>query len=361
MEKDIAKDLIDSIKTFDVRKVTLNSRFDAYINDKRELKSSTRTNYKYMYKKYVSESLGKRKIADITYSDIKKFYNDLILVRGFKPNSMEIIHTILHPIFTTAVKDGLIRINPTDGAMSEIKRTHNWTKKKRHALTIPEQRAFVGFIKNNDVYYHWFPVFTVLLGTGMRAGEFTGLRWEDCDFKNNVISVNHNLVYRPDEHTGKVTFYITTPKTEAGIREIPMISDVRNALVSEYMRQKKDGFCEYAIGEYTGFVFSNRDGKPLTAHNLNRAIERIRRDYNIIEADNAVKEKREPVYLPHFSVHNLRHTFCVRFCENESNIKVIQEIMGHADASTTMDIYNEATKEFKQERMSALEGKIIVY
>ena len=62
--------------------------------------------------------------------------------------------------------------------------------------------------------------------------------------------------------------------------------------------------------------------------------------------------------MPRFSAHNLRHTFCTRFCENESNLEVIQDIMGHADITTTMDIYAEATQEKKQEVMANLQGKI---
>ncbi len=57
-------------------------------------------------------------------------------------------------------------------------------------------------------------------------------------------------------------------------------------------------------------------------------------------------------------IHQLRHTFCTRFCENERDIKVIQEIMGHADISTTMDIYNEATMDRKKQSFANLEGKI---
>ena len=76
------------------------------------------------------------------------------------------------------------------------------------------------------------------------------------------------------------------------------------------------------------------------------------------EAERAKKERREPVVVPHFSVHNLRHTFCTRFCENETNIKVIQEIMGHADIGTTMNIYAEATEQKKKESFSNLKGKI---
>ena len=69
-----------------------------------------------------------------------------------------------------------------------------------------------------------------------------------------------------------------------------------------------------------------------------------------------MKAKKKILTLPHFSVHNLRHTFCTRMCENESNIKIIQEIMGHADITTTMDIYNEATMDKKRESFSNLEG-----
>ena len=72
----------------------------------------------------------------------------------------------------------------------------------------------------------------------------------------------------------------------------------------------------------------------------------------------AKAEGREPILLPKFSAHQLRHTFCTRFCENETNLKVIQSIMGHSDITTTMDIYADATQEKKQEIMANLNGKI---
>ena len=75
-------------------------------------------------------------------------------------------------------------------------------------------------------------------------------------------------------------------------------------------------------------------------------------------SEKAEKEKREPQLLPPFSCHKLRHTFCTRFCENETNIKVIQDIMDHADISTTMNIYAEATESKKRESFENLQGKI---
>lgn len=357
LEKDIAKDLQDEIDTYNAKKTTLNAFWEDYIANKQELKKSTRSNYKYMYDKYVRDEIGDKRLVDIKYSTIKKYYNSLI-EHDFKPNSMEIIHTILHPIFTIAVRDGYIRTNPTDGVMAEIKKSHDWEKPKRHALTEEQQERFVDYVREHKTYHHWLPIFTFLLGTGCRVGEAVGLRWEDCDFQNNIISINHSLIYRPDEDTRKVMYHITTPKTKSGIREVPMFAAVKKMLLEERLRQMKDGFNQTEIDGYSGFIFSNRFGSVLTPHNINRAIDRIIRDHNIEETELAKKEKRTPLLLPHFSVHNLRHTFCTRFCENETNLKIIQEIMGHADISTTMDIYNEATREKKKESFVNLEGKV---
>ena len=357
LEKQVRRDVEDGLNSFSAQKTTLNAFFDSYIETKYELKQSTRTNYKYMYKKYVQDDFGLKDIASIKYSDFKKFYIHLIKDIGFKPNSMEIIHTILHPIFTTAVRDSLIRINPTDGVMAEIKKSHDWEKPKRHALTESQQSAFVSYTANNKKYQHWLPVFTVLLGTGCRVGEVVGLRWEDCDFENNIISINHNLIYRLQD-SGKCEYHITTPKSKSGIRIIPMLSEVKQALFQERANQLETGFNHTTIDGYSGFIFQNRYGECLNAHCINRAIERIRKDYNKEEIKMASNEQREPELIPHFSAHNLRHTFCTRFCENETNLKIIQEIMGHADISTTMNIYNEATKEKKIESFANLEGKI---
>lgn len=356
-EEEIAADQRDGIDGKTARKVTLNDMFTVYMAGKVNLKQSTRTNYQYMYKNYVKDEIGSKPLQNIKYSDIKRFYNSLITDKGFKPNSMEIIHTILHPVFTLAVRDGYIRTNPTDGVMAEIKKSHDWEKAKRHALTLDEQAAFIGFLSSSDQYSHWLPMFTVLLGTGCRVGELIGLRWEDCNFKTDTISINHNLIYRQQDN-GQMELHITTPKTSAGCRTIPMLAEVKKALQDERKRQLTDGFKSVTIDGYTGFCFTNRFGDVYTPHTINRAIERIYKAYNVQETAKAAQEKREPVLIRHFSVHNLRHTFCTRFCENETNIKVIQEIMGHADITTTMNVYAEATEAKKKESFNNLEGKI---
>ena len=191
-EVKIRRAIEDGLDPDRAERITLNELFDEYISQKYDLKQSTMTNYKYMYNHYVRDGFGKLRISKIKYSDIKKFYYSLILEKGFKPNSMEIVHTLLHPTFTMAVRDGLLRLNPTEGVMAEIKKSHCWEKTKRHALTVAEQRAFTNYIANSEEYRGWFPLFTVMLGTGCRIGEVLGLRWQDVDFKNRTISIRRN-------------------------------------------------------------------------------------------------------------------------------------------------------------------------
>ena len=360
-EKEIAKNRLDGLDPLAASRLTLNDMFDRYISQKYDLKNTTKAGYIYTYNHLVRNSFGKNRLVNIKYTDVKKFYHSLIVDEGLKPASVENVHTVIHPSLQLAVREELIRINPSDGVMGEIKKSKIWTNPKRHALTIPQQKAFMNFIESDSEATGWVPVITVLLGTGMRIGECLGLRWEDVNFKERYISVNHNFVERPDpDHDMKIVSHIQTPKTEAGKRTIPMVDEVFDAFIMEYQIQQCIGFCEEEIDGYSGFIFSTAQGKLYRPGSVNDAIHRCTNKYNRLEKAAAKKEKRDPILLPSFSAHNLRHTFCTRLCENESNLKVIQDIMGHADIKTTMDIYAECTHEKKQEAVSNLQGKIII-
>ena len=358
LEKQLTRDTDDGIESFVASKKTLDDFFYKYMAMKKELKPTTRSGYFQVYKHYIKDELGMRSISSIKYSDIKKFYLALFYEKGMKPNTIHAVNTVLHPIFTLAVRDGYIRANPAYQVYAELKKQNAWSQDKRHALTEDEQEAFVDFIRNSQKYSGFLNLFTVFLGTGCRVGEVIGLRWDDCDFTDNLISINHSLAFCKPENEKKMRFLVSSPKTEAGERIIPMLKEVKSALISERLRQMAEGFNKNEVDGYSGFIFQTKRGNLYTSVSINRIINNIIRDYNALEEQAAKKQKRKPLLLPHFSVHNLRHTFCTRFCENETNLKVIQEIMGHANISTTMDIYNEATMEKKKASFANLEGKI---
>jgi len=358
LEKRLESDKNDGIQTSAADKKSLNDLFYDYMDMRTELKPSTRGGYFYLYRKYVEGSLGAKNIGAIKYSHVKKFYLSLRKDNKLEISTIEKIHTILHPVFSLAVRDGYIRSNPSDAVMAEIKKECHWKQEKRHALTKQQQSAFVNYVSQSKIYRCWLPLFTSLLGTGCRIGEMLGLRWEDCDFEKNIISINHSLIRCKTEDGEHYRFIISTPKTESGKRTIPMLKAVRNTLLKEYERQSIFGFTESVIDGYSGFIFQNKNKKVHNPNHINDVILRIINRYNIEEITHAQIEERSPELLPHFSAHNLRHTFCTRLCENENNLKVIQEIMGHADISITMNVYNEATEEQKQASFANLEGKI---
>lgn len=359
-EKQLTKDQLDGLNVYVAGNATLNFAFDRYMSTKYNLRPTTRSNYCYMYDQYVRDDFGKKIIAEIKYSDIKFFYYHLINERNLQINTVDSIHTLLHPTFDMAVRDDIIRKNPTDGVMAEIKK-HGWKNKGvRHALTVEQQRAFMNYTANSPDYWHWLPLFTVLLGTGCRIGEVVGLRWKDVDFKNHSISINHSVSYYPRENR-KSYFAVSLPKTESGVRTIPMMEQVFQVLQDEYKRQKLEGFCMVELDGMTGFIFSNRNGNLHNPHCINLAITRISENHNAKEIINAKKEHREPVIIPHFSCHHLRHTFCSRLCENETNVKVIQDVMGHANIETTLDIYAEVNYAKKKDAIENLSQKINIF
>ena len=352
-EAQIQIDAFEGIRA-DKRNLTVNDVFEMWCELKRGLKANTFANYKYMYNTFVRDSFGKLRIMQVKKSDVKKYYNRLADDRILSISTIDSVHTVLHQVFQLAVDDNYIRNNPTSNMLRELKLSHNFQVEKKKALTKEEQDLFLSFLKKKNQYKHWYPVFAVMLGTGMRVGEVVGLRWCDIDLEEGMISVNHTLVYyKKGEKEGNV-YGINTPKTKAGTREIPMMDFVKEAFLQEREYQKEvDISCRVSIQGYTDFVFINRFGDVQHQGTLNKAIRRIIRDCNDEVLLNH-KGEGEPILLPPFSCHTLRHSFTTRLCEAEVYVKTIQDILGHSDISTTMNIYADVTKSKKKETFAKL-------
>lgn len=362
-EEEILRDRLDGIDSQTAKSQSLNDMFDKYMTTRKDLSARTYAGYMYLYNAHVRPTIGRRKIKDIKYSDILCFYKNLMADRNLCFGSIERMQREIHPVFEMAVRDCIIRVNPTHKVLGQLKKQTGATRGIRSALTPEQQKAFLQFMDGHPVLAHWKPIYTFLLGTGVRVGELSGLRWCDIDFENGFITIDHAVVY----FAGKMNktdkrLYISTPKTQAGIRKIPLVKEVRNALEEIKKYQYDNGiFCRIEIDGYTDFIFLNRFGNILLQHDLDRALDRIIDAYNDNELHNAALDKREAMLLPHFTCHSLRHTFCARLCENETNLKVIQSIMGHIDIGTTMNIYAEVSEAKKKQSMEVLSEKLNLF
>ncbi len=358
-------DIQDGLDVAQRASMTLNDAFDRFYAERTDLKHSSRVNYWYLYDHYVRPGFGRWRLSVLSHSSFRTFYLSLVQESGLSKKTVLLIHSILHQVLKNAVRDNILRTNPAEGVMQELSKKYGWQENKRHALTPEQQMAFLKHAINTAEFEEIVPLLIVLLGTGLRIGEALGLCWEkDIDFSEETICVSRSLQYRKLAN-GSIGFYISTPKTASGRRSIPMISQVKQALYTQkqhqiqFFEQRKD--CQPpVVDDCTGFVFTNPQGGLYHANTVNRIIKRILRSYNAKETLQAQKEDRTAMLLPDISCHHLRHTFCSRLCENETNLKIIQDIMGHASITTTMNRYAEVNSQKKAEKMNALEQKILL-
>ena len=342
--------------------ITLNEMFDIYINAKHGIADQTRVNYEYYYNHFVRDSFGKRRIAKINFMHVQEFLFSLLEKDMLNANTLEGVGTQIGAALNYAVKLRYIPTNPAKDCMREIKKSKLWdgNERKRDALTHDQQRRFSQYYMNHEVLGGWKNVITFLLGTGCRIGETLGLTWDDIDFEEREIHIRRALLYRPDRK-GKCRMFISSPKTSAGVRTIPMLEEVYDALVDERLLQLQ--FCDGETGTVDGvtnFVFTQVNGEPYKPQEINKGIARLIKAYNEEEDVKAAKERREPVLLPHFSAHHLRHTYCTRLCETDLPLKQIQDYMGHCDLRTTSNIYAEVNPEARRKSLTKMEGRIIL-
>ena len=212
--------------------MTINDLYELWKQVKRGLKDNTFQNYQYMYDTFVRPEFGKKRISTLKKTDVKRFYNHLADERCLAASTIDNIHTVLHQVLDMAVDDSYIRVNPSNNVLKELKQSHVFKTEKRKALTKPQQDLLLEFLKTHHTYSHWYPIFAVLIGTGLRVGEATGLRWCDIDLEKGMIDINHTLVYYCHRHEVEKNgcyFNVNTPKTDTSNRQVPMMDFVKEA------------------------------------------------------------------------------------------------------------------------------------
>lgn len=330
-EQELQKNIINEICIAKGRMI-LDDMVEHYFNTKKRLRKNTMSTYRSLYAKNVSGRLGKCEIKNIKKSDILQLYDDCS--NTLSNGTIQNIHNnILFPAFQLAVEDDYIRKNPCCGCLKEYPYDAIGIK---DALTIEEQHVFMKFLKNDKVYSKYFYAVALILATAMRRGETLGITWNDIDLESRMIDINHQLCYH--EVDGKYKFEICLPKTDSGIRQIP-IYDTAYELLKEIKEETR--LNNVTIDGHKNFLFVNTNrNNPIIPRQLSDSLEAACKKYNKKEIKLAEKEDREPQLLPNITSHILRHTACTRMAEAGVDLKVIQGIMGHKHIETTMEIYN---------------------
>lgn len=280
---------------------------------------STMETYNFAFRSLRHESFGRNCIRDVKVSDCKLWCKHLA-ENVYKFGTIQLIKNVLRPAFQMAVDDDLLWKNPFDFRLSFIDNN----AEKGFALSYELEDVLFDFMQGSEYYCKYVDQFRVLLGTGLRASELCGLTVKDLDFENRRIRIERQL-----KITRNGAFYIDAPKTVSGVRTIPMSGEVCDSL-KRILANRKKLKVELCVDGHFGFLLLNQNDKPLLGRDLNRALRNMRKNY----------DANHTVPLPHIVPHTFRHTFCTRLLMNGMDLKSVQCLMGHADASTTLNVYS---------------------
>lgn len=298
-----------------------------FVNKHGKVAHSTFQSYKTILDKHIKWSdLGKMNLKDVRQIDIQEFLNanDTLSYSTLKK-----FYITLSQACESACKNALIRKNPCNGVTIPNKSSES---KEIQILSLSQQEAYVQALKGET---HELLLLTGMF-TGMRLGELLALRWEFVDLDEEIIYVCESIKrVKVFDKEGNGTNQLITkaPKSKSGIRTIPI-----PLFLVEMLKNIKP-----KTGDLTDYVFLTKNGNPHTARNVQKYHSRIcsKAKINPVKTSNGIEYKG-------VSFHALRHTYATRMLENGESIKVVQDILGHKDAQTTLNIYAHSLKETKK-------------
>ena len=329
--KQIQKDLNSNI-TPDGGNFTVLELVEKYISQKTGVRHNTRSNYNFVVNVIKKEAFGKKRIDKIKVSDAKEWLIKMQQVDGRGYSSIHTIRGVVRPDFQMAVDDDLLVKNPFEFQLNTVVVNDSVT---REAITRQQERDFLEFVKNDQHFCKYYDGIYILFKTGLRISEFVGLTKKNLDFENNRIIVDHQL-----QRTRDMKYIIEDTKTESGERMVPMTPKVKEAF-QRILANRKNPKVEPMVDGYSGFLYLDKNGRPMVALHWEKYFQHIREKYNKIYR----------AQMPKVTPHVCRHTFCSNMAKSGMNPKTLQYIMGHSDISVTLNTYTHLNYDDAEEEM----------
>ena len=308
-----------------------------YTATKVGVRESTKAGYQTTINFLEKDPFGQRCIDSIKISDAKLWLISLQQRQGKGYSTIHTIRGILRPAFRQAYDDDMIRRNPFDFELATVIVNDSVT---REAITRDQERKYLEFVKQDKHFSRYYEGIYILFNTGLRISEFVGLTTKNIDFKNHKIIVDHQLI-----RTSKMQYMIEEPKTESGIREIPMSEEVEEAFRTIIDRRKKPKI-EPIIDGYSGFLYLDKNNMPMVALHWEKYFQHVLEKYNGIYK----------VQMPKVTPHVCRHTYCSNMAKSGMNPKTLQYLMGHSDIAVTLNVYTHVGLEDAEKELQKMQG-----
>ena len=334
-QKALMDKLHDCIETYrDVElsedsNMTLGEWLDRWVQEyaAHAVRPNTLSGYEQLIESYIKPRLGNERISDLTTADIQQMYNGIKKygrVNEHPEKGTELadsmvrkVHMMLHQAMNVAVREHLIVKNPTEGTTVP---KNNYAPKQ--ILTEAQLDRFMEELKKDPI---WYDFFYTELTTGMRKGEICGLQWRDLDMKTGRLKICRAVIAQ--KHQPCV---VGETKTKAGNRTLVLPPSTLELLKA---RKKVS---------YSQWIFPNplRPEAPMTPSVPYRRLKEL-----LKQAD-----------LPSIRFHDLRHTFATHALTSGVDAKTLAGILGHTNASFTLDTYTHVPKDMQKQAADVMGG-----
>lgn len=318
-------------------------RFDNYcdyvigLKEERGLKHTTATRYRELTKR-IYPAIGHIKLNKLQAQDLNKLYSDLAQPGvnkytggGLSPKTIIEHHRLISSVLENALKEGLVATNIAKRAtLPKV------TRKEVNYFQPEEVAAICEALESEPI--KWRTMIHLFMITGARRGEILGLKWDKVDLDNKLINICRTIMYTPDRG-----IYEDTPKTETSVRNISLPTETVNLLRQYKVWQNEQ---RLRMGEYwqdQGFVFCQDDGSPMHPDSVPNWLSKFTKRHG----------------LPHINAHAFRHTMASMLFFNRMDSVSISHRLGHAQVSTTANIYAHVIEEADQKSAEILSSILL--
>jgi integrase len=311
----------------DPSRVTVNEYLQRWLKDsvKGNVRPITFESYERLVRVHMVPALGHIKLKALSPAHLQGFYRDR-LDAGLSPCTVQRLHAVIHRALKQALRWGLVPRN-----VSEATDPPTAQRKEIRPLTPEQVRTLLKTAQGDRLE----ALYVLAITTGLRQGELFGLKWEDFDLAAGRLSVRRTLT------TPKGGRRLGPPKRSKSRRSVKLTARAVEALTAHRERQLKEREKLAELWQDHGFVFTTQVGTPLNRHNYFR---------------RCFKPMLEKAGLPHtVRFHDLRHTCATLLLSKNVNPKVVQELLGHANISQTMDTYSHVLPDMQERAASAMD------
>ncbi len=311
----------------------LDEWLDVYV--KPNVKLSTYGSYERQIRLHIKPEIGRIKLKDLTANTLQKLLNKK-RNEGLSASSVRGVFKVISCAYKEAYRNNYVKRNICD-----LVTLPKEQQREMRVFTLEEQQALQDALEGERLGIG------VLLSlyTGMRIGEILGLKFSDIDFKERTVTVRRSLnrLTLYDNSEKKTDIVISEPKTSNSNRVIPL-QKFLIPLLKEHKQMlavEKKRVCQ--LYNDNDFVICNEYGKCIEP-----------RTYQVFFKNMLEKAKIETTHF-----HTLRHTFATRALEFGFDVKVLASVLGHANASTTLNKYAHALPDHKKQSMEKLSSLYI--